>query len=127
MSFLLSDGPLSPLDEDKAKRMIEEWIAAIDTFYQHYIHLCVYADTYYAQQAITLHPTAHVGQCPIERLDNMREIMQKQLDELLLDLDQLEQSTVQWTSEKLLTHTRLLNQLNRQALAVCQLASQSAS
>ena len=127
MSFLLSDGPLSPLGQDQAKRMIEEWMQAVDTFCRHYIQLCVYADTYYAQQATMLHATAHIGQCPIEQLDNMKETMQMQLDQLLLDLDQTKQATGQWTSEKLLTHTRLLNQLNQQALAVCQLASQSAS
>ena len=76
MDFLLSDDPLSPLDEVKAKRMIEEWIAAVDTFYHHYMQVCVYADTYHVQQAMTLHPTAYVDQCSIDQLNSLLASMQ---------------------------------------------------
>lgn len=127
MDFLLSDGQPSPLNQAKDNRIIQAWIAAVDTFYDYYIQLCIYANTYYAKESMGLQPAPYIGQCSIDQLDSLLEAMQHQLNELVHDLSDPGHVRAQWTAKKLLVHTQLLTQLNQQALAVCQLASQSAS
>ncbi len=124
---LLSDGQLSPLNQAKDNWIVQRWIATIDTFYDYYIQLCIYANTYYAQESMGLQPTAYVGQCSIDQLERLLVTMQQLLDELLHDVPKLNQAKAQWTAEKLLEHTQLLTQLNQQAQAVCHLAGQPAS
>ncbi len=124
---LLSDGQLSPLNQAKDNWVVQKWIVTIDTFYDYYIQLSIYANTYYAQESMCLQPTAYIGQCSINQLERLLATMQQLLDELLHDLPDSAQAKAQWTTEKLLEHTQLLTQLNQQAQAVCHLAGQPAS
>ncbi len=129
MDFLLSDDQLSPLNKAKDKEIVQAWLVAIDSFYDYYSQLCIYANTYYAQESMSPPPSPYVGQCSIGQLDNLLDLMQQQLEKLVADLGQTKQAKDQgqWTVEKLLVHTQLLTQLNGQASVVCRLASQPAS
>ncbi|QJD80848.1 hypothetical protein [Spirosoma rhododendri] len=127
MDSFLSDGQPSPSKQAKDNWIVQKWMVAVDTFYDYYIQLGIYANTYYAQESMGLHPAAYIGQCSIDQLEELLASMQQLLDELAQDLPDSGQARAQWTEAKLLEHIQLLTQLNQQAQAVCYLAGQPAT
>lgn len=99
----------------KRETVLANWMEAIVTFEQYYNDLDCYVSTD--------HQSGHPGQCPMGGLIPMLVRMQEELEDLVLDLDNADQTILQ----KIVDHTVTLTQLNHRAQTLLHLARLPAS
>lgn len=114
------------LDKFGVERAITDWVIAIENFRLLYVKLV----SLLPHHAEKLGGPSYVGQCPTDSLVTLTLRMQKELEQLLGEMDTLDGLTTQTSSQtllKLIRHTNRLNKLIEKAQVLLQLVSVSSS
>lgn len=114
------------LNKYSVERVITDWVDAIENFRILYVKL-VSLLPHHPQKLCS---PSYVGQCPSDSLVTLVLRMQKELEQLLGEMDTLDGLTAQTSSQtllKLIRHTHRLNKLIEKAQVRLQLVSVSSS
>jgi hypothetical protein len=118
-----SDGVL---DKFSVERVLTDWINAIENFRILYVKLVSLIPPHSEKLSSPL----YIGQCPADSLVTLILSMQKELEQLLVEIDALEGLSTQTspqTIRKLIRHTQRLNRLIDKANVRFQLMNVSSS
>ena len=119
-----SDGVL---EKFSAERVIMDWINAIEDFRTLYVKL-VTLIPHHAEKRD--YRSLYIGQCPADSLVTLVLSMQKELEQLLGEMEEPDGLTIQkspQTPRKLIRHTHRLTKLIEKAKIRLQLVSNSSS
>jgi len=117
---------ISSSDEPSHTNVLANWIITVDTFQGHYNQLANLVAACQHQQPF-IKASACLGQCSVQELTNLLDKMTQQLEILLLDMNQSSYKATQKNNQRLVSHTRVLDELNTQAQKLLVLTLLSAS
>ncbi len=98
--------------------ILGNWLSAVTDFHSYYHQLAICINQTTIEQDWNTKKTVYIGQCPTSLLVELFSMMGEELKNLDQDMDQLAKLkplSIYKNYKKLMTHTRVLNQLNQQA------------
>ena len=115
-------------DSFDAKTTLTNWLAEVSAFYIYYQELTTFVNYQKNRPIFLKNDSTYIGQYPIDSLSALMTTMQGELVGLLFSMEQLNQQSASGQFlKKLVAHTRILNQLNHQALLVLDLVARPSS
>lgn len=106
-------------DEFNSEWVLADWMKAIADFHHNHNELVMIINNQKEKSSqVSKEVSLYIGQCPTESLLTLVLVMQRELENLLCDMNQLKwlsQLTSRQHYKKLVDHTRTLNLLNDKA------------
>ncbi|RYF65023.1 MAG: hypothetical protein EOO39_25590 [Cytophagaceae bacterium] len=98
---------------------LTEWAEATASLLENYNRLLACVSSTKSEQTTGATPSrSYIGQCPVDALVTLLVMMQKQMEMLVADMEQVicpSQPVPTENYKKLAVHTRIINKLNQQA------------
>lgn len=104
---------------NKSFDILTEWAEATASLHENYNRLLTCISPNKPEQTTSAAPSrSYIGQCPVDALVALLAMMQKQMEMLVADMEQVicpSQPVPTENYKKLAAHTRIINKLNQQA------------